>query len=124
MRHLFLFGTLVLTTSIFIVGCNNSSGPSAKKNDVPAKGLSDDVKAARAKLSPEDRKLVEAQEYCVVMNDSRLGEMGEPLKVMVKDQPVFLCCKGCQKKALADPEKTLAKVEELKAKVKAEVSTK
>jgi hypothetical protein len=39
---------------------------------------------------------------------------------MVKDQPVFLCCKGCQKKALADPDKTLAKVKELRDKVKAE----
>ena len=46
--------------------------------------------------------------------------MGPPLKVTVKDQPVFLCCKGCQKKALADPDKTLAAVAELKAKAKAD----
>jgi hypothetical protein len=43
---------------------------------------------------------------------------------MVKDQPVFLCCKGCRRKALADPDKTLAKVAELKAKVKADAGTK
>jgi len=42
--------------------------------------------------------------------------MGVPVKVMVKDQPVFLCCKGCQKEALADPDKTLARVKELRAK--------
>lgn len=34
------------------------------------------------------------------------------------DQPVFLCCKSCQRKALAHPEKTLAKVDELKARAK------
>lgn len=88
------------------------AGPDA--NDAGA-----EVAAERAKLSPEDQRLVAAQEYCAVMEDSRLGSMGPPIKVMVKDVPVFVCCKGCQKKATADPDKTLAKVEELKAKVKA-----
>jgi hypothetical protein len=76
------------------------------------------VQTSRAKLSPEDRRLVDAQDFCAVMEDSRLGAMGEPLKVMIKGKPVFLCCKGCEKKALANPDKTLAKVEELKAKHK------
>jgi hypothetical protein len=31
-------------------------------------------------------------------------------------QPVFLYCKSCRKKVLADPNKTLAKVEKLRAK--------
>jgi hypothetical protein len=44
--------------------------------------------------------------------------MGVPVKVMVKGQPVFLCCKTCRKQALADPDKTLARVDELKAKAK------
>ena len=51
--------------------------------------------------------------------DNRLGSMGKPVKVMVKGQPVFLCCKGCQAKAQADPDKALRRVEELKAKAKA-----
>jgi hypothetical protein len=34
----------------------------------------------------------------------------------VKDQPVFLCCKMCAKEAQADPDKTLAAVDKLKAK--------
>ena len=88
----------------------------ADKKDAAA--IEAEIKAARAKLSKEDQVLVEAQEFCPMMPDSRLGEMGTPLKVMVKDQPVFLCCKGCQRKALANPEATLAKVAELKAKVK------
>ena len=64
-------------------------------------------------------RLAEAQGYCVVTNDA-LGSMGPPIKVMVKDQAVFVCCKGCEKKATADPEKTLAKVTTLRAKVKSE----
>ena len=75
-----------------------------------------DIKANLAKLSPEDRKLAEEQKFCVVESDTRLGAVGVPLKIMVKDQPVFLCCKNCVKEAQADADKTLAKVKELKAK--------
>ena len=39
--------------------------------------------------------------------------MGVPEKIMLKDQPVFLCCDGCVAKAKANPEKTLATVAEL-----------
>jgi hypothetical protein len=91
-------------------------------NEVPAvanQGAEDaDIKAERAKLSPEDQSLVAAQEFCAI-SDERLGVMGPPVKLVIKGQPVFLCCGNCKKKALADPDKTLAKVEELKAKVKA-----
>jgi hypothetical protein len=52
----------------------------------------------------------------VIQTEERLGGMGTPVKVMVKGQPVFLCCKGCRKEALAQPDKTLAKVKELKEK--------
>jgi hypothetical protein len=74
------------------------------------------IKANLAKLSDADRKLAEAQRFCAVENDDRLGSMGVPFKILIKDQPVFLCCKGCAKQANADPDKTLAKVKELKAK--------
>jgi predicted small lipoprotein YifL len=82
-----------------------------------------EIEKARAALSPEDRRLVDAQDFCPVMEHNRLGVMGPPVKVTVKDRPVFLCCKGCRRKALADPDKTLAKVEELKARVKERKTT-
>lgn len=90
-----------------------------KKEHSKTSTVENEIKEARAMLSPEDRKLVDAQEWCPVMTDNRLGVMGVPFRLMVKDHPVFLCCKGCQRKALADPEKTLAKVEEFKKKAKA-----
>jgi hypothetical protein len=46
--------------------------------------------------------------------------MGVPVKIMIQDQPVFLCCKGCVDQALKSPEKTLARVKELQAKAKAD----
>ena len=70
-------------------------------------------------MSPEDRALVDAQEWCAVSNDERLGAMGPPLKLDIKGRAAFVCCKGCKRKAEADPDKTLAKVEELKARKKA-----
>jgi hypothetical protein len=79
-----------------------------------------EIRAELAKLPPEDRKLAEQQKYCVIEDDNRLGEMGPPIKLMIKGQPVFICCKGCKKQAEADPDKTLAKVKELKAKAAAE----
>jgi hypothetical protein len=89
-----------------------------------AKETEAEIKAARAKLSKEDLALVEAQEFCAVETDNRLGSMGTPFKVTIKGKAVFLCCKGCEKKALADPDKTLAKVKELQAKVKEKKSGK
>jgi hypothetical protein len=70
-----------------------------------------------AALAEDDRELAEAQGFCPIMVKSRLGAMGTPIKVMVNDQPVFVCCSGCSKKAVANPEKTLAVVAELKTKV-------
>jgi hypothetical protein len=79
-------------------------------------GKEAEIAASLAKLSPEDRKLAEQQRFCAVMNDSRLGSMGTPVKITVQDQPVFLCCKGCTKKAQNNPDQTVARVKELKAK--------
>lgn len=73
------------------------------------------IEAALAELSPEDRKLAESQRFCPVLPDSRLGSMGPPIKLTVEGTPVFICCKGCQKKALANPQETLANVKKLLA---------
>lgn len=118
-NRLVLFAALGLPAALVVTGCNtNKDKPQA---DAPTgQTKPDEVAAERAKLDPTDRALVEAQEWCVVQTDERLGSMGPPMKLDIKGQPVFICCKGCKRKAEADPEKTLAKVEELKAKAKAE----
>lgn len=94
--------TITLLALALIVGCGSSSLSPRE--------------AAMAELTPEDRKLAEAQGFCAVTSEP-LGEMGPPLKVILGDKPVWICCKGCEKKAKANPEKTVAHAEELKASV-------
>jgi hypothetical protein len=73
------------------------------------------IRANLAKLSPEDQKLAAEQRYCAIESEHRLGGMGTPYKIMLQDQPVFLCCKGCVKRAETRPEQTLATVKRLRA---------
>jgi RND family efflux transporter MFP subunit len=72
------------------------------------------IEASLSALSPEDRKLAEAQRFCPVLPKNRLGVMGPPVKLMIDDQPVFICCEGCRASALEKPQETLTKVQELK----------
>jgi hypothetical protein len=66
-----------------------------------------------AKLKPEDRKLADVQKFCAVQTKNRLGSMGTPVKITIKDRPVFLCCDDCVAEAQAKPDKTLASVADL-----------
>jgi membrane fusion protein, copper/silver efflux system len=78
-----------------------------------------EIKASLAQLGDEDRKLAEAQQFCPIEQENRLGVMGKPVRVLIKGQPVLLCCPGCVDKALASPDQTLATVAKLKARAKA-----
>jgi hypothetical protein len=97
----------------------DESEPTKKAEKTPAASDKEArIQAAIDRLPEEDRPLAAAQKFCAVEEENRLGGMGMPIKVTIEGQPVFLCCKGCQKAALADPTKTLARVKELKEKVK------
>lgn len=118
-------GLAVFAVCLGMVGCGSKSA----KVDVPntavttAPETKDPVAEERAKLSPDDRASVEAQEWCVVSNEGRLGAMGAPIKLMMGGKPVFVCCEGCVKTAEKDPDATLAKLAELKAKKAATASS-
>jgi Cu(I)/Ag(I) efflux system membrane fusion protein len=75
------------------------------------------VKAVLFKLSHVDQSPAQAQAYCPILEANRLGSMGLPVKLILNDQPVFLCCPACEKEARAHPEQTLAKVQALKARM-------
>jgi hypothetical protein len=114
---------MVLLAVFGLAGCSGGPTSQPDKNanqDDTARdksGKKDEaVRAQRAKLSAEDRALVDAQEWCVISTDERLGAMGAPIKIEVKGQPVFLCCSGCKERALRDPDKTLARLKELQQK--------
>jgi hypothetical protein len=116
-RWLGLFALLGL-----LAGCGVSSTQSipAPKPTGSAKSEEQDPEAkiqqALAKLSPEDRKAAEEQRFCPIADDSRLGSMGAPVKVTLKERTVFLCCASCKKQAERHPDRTLARVDALKAK--------
>lgn len=118
---------LLLGVGVLAIGCGQrpeaQPGAEAEKKEEPAKPAAKSAKelkieAARAKLDPADRALVEEQEFCPVMPKQKLGSMGVQIKVMVKGQPVFLCCKGCSSTAEEESDETLKTVAALKAKNK------
>lgn len=101
--------TLALLTALAAAGCSGQDGKT-----MPGKGkaaTADEITSAREQLDPADRALADEQEFCVVATKQRLGSMGVPVKLAVKGQAVFLCCGSCEKKAKADPDKTLASLD-------------
>ncbi|WP_442506363.1 hypothetical protein SH528x_005203 [Novipirellula sp. SH528] len=68
------------------------------------------LKISVTEATQGDALLIAQQKNCPVM-DEPLGSMGTPIKVLVGDKPIFLCCKGCIKKVTADPAKYLAMVD-------------
>ena len=143
MNTLRLFAVVALATTLFAIGCGSGSGtkprPTATtsmsdqnahendghthdvdSHDKPKDEVVDaKIMAQLDKIPAEDRKLVEAQKFCAVMNHQRLGSMGAPIKFDINGEPVFVCCSGCKAKALKNPDETLAKVEALKSAEKA-----
>lgn len=73
------------------------------------------VDAGLSKLSAEDRRLAETQISCPVLDGSKLGSMGAPVKLALDGKSVFVCCSGCVDKATAEPVQIAAKAERLKA---------
>ena len=71
------------------------------------------IKEALAELDAPDRSVAETQRFCAVLESKRLGSMGPPVKLMIDGQSVFLCCEGCQTRALKAPQETVAKAKSL-----------
>ncbi len=62
-----------------------------------------------AQLPEPDRTLAQRQKLCPITGKP-LGSMGVPYKLVLRNLPVFLCCKGCVGKAKSEPEETLRKI--------------
>jgi Cu/Ag efflux protein CusF len=98
-------------TKYNLVEVHKTAGEPAKTASNPES----ERQAALAKLSPEDREAAETQRFCPV-SKGLLGSMETPIKLMVKGQPVFICCSSCKKKVEENPDEMLAKVAEMKKK--------
>jgi Cu(I)/Ag(I) efflux system membrane fusion protein len=97
-------------------GSKSGAGVISAKPSLPADPDAK-VKAALDKLSDADRRLADAQGTCPIQRGSRLGSMGVPVKLVLHQQPVFICCSACEPKAKGDPTATLKQVDDLKNKV-------
>ena len=69
--------------------------------------MTEEMIAALAELSDEDRRLAESQRICPVTKMA-LGSMGPPPKVDVNGQTIFICCEGCEGRLWEDPQTYLA----------------
>ncbi len=103
--------------SIYFGGSGGSKSGGGATTVRPTTPEHEDAKltAALKKLAPEDRALAEQQKYCPILENSRLGSMGVPLKLMIDGKPVFICCPACEKSARDQPEETLKKLERKKS---------
>ena len=62
-----------------------------------------------APLTRADRPHIAAQKTCPVMN-TKLGDHGKPIKLLVGNRPLYVCCKGCINKVKKNPDRYLAKL--------------
>lgn len=117
MKAYLVLGFATLVFGATTIGCQKAAPPAAEHGHGPHEHDDTAIEASLAKLSPVDRKAAEEQGYCANEPESKLGSMGVPLKIAVKGRDVFVCCKDCMKHVLEDPDKTLAVVDGLRAKV-------
>lgn len=104
--------------SIYYGGGESSPRTSAAQTVRPSTPPDVDrtIEAALAKLPSADRAAAEAQTFCAVLHDSKLGSMGMPIKLQIDGRTVFVCCENCVKQAKAKPRETLDHVEQMKAR--------
>jgi Cu(I)/Ag(I) efflux system membrane fusion protein len=79
--------------SIYFGGSGSKTGPSSVSTVRPSTPDDEDakVKANLGKLPKGDRGAAEAQGYCPVKQEERLGRMGVPHRVTIRGKPVYLC---------------------------------
>jgi len=59
-------------------------------------------------LTDADRPLIARQRTCPVLG-SALGDHGDPVKLLVHGQPLFVCCQGCIDKIKQNPDRYVQK---------------
>jgi YHS domain-containing protein len=62
-------------------------------------------------LNERDKDGIVRQKVCPVSGDV-LGNMGNPIKVLIDGKPLYLCCEGCVAKVKSNPETYLKKIGE------------
>ena len=101
-------GNFLIDSQMQLAGNPSLIDPTkVKPGAEPEEAPSDKLIAALSGLPAEDRSLAEAQRICPVTKMA-LGSMGTPPKIDLDGREVFLCCKGCEGRLRAEPQKYLA----------------
>jgi RND family efflux transporter MFP subunit len=101
-------GNFLIDSQMQLAGKPSLIDPAkAEPETEPDEAQSAEVTAAFSRLSADDRALAESQKICPVTKLA-LGSMGTPPKVDLNGRPIFICCKGCENRLLAEPDKYLA----------------
>jgi Cu(I)/Ag(I) efflux system membrane fusion protein len=98
-------------------GGKEQSGSSTVRPSTPQDESHQDkkVRTELAKLNSADRQLAEAQRFCPILANSRLGGMGPPVKLALDGETVFVCCENCVEDAKGNPKKTVDAVKRLRS---------
>jgi len=101
-----LFIGMVGLTGLVLAGtgCGDGRDRNTAATRVPTAKAPD---AAAAAVEPNAKPY--PLKTCVVSGEE-LGKMGEPFRFSYKGQEITLCCKGCEKDFLKEPEKLLQKI--------------
>lgn len=110
----FLGWGATMLVAITLFGCSKPADNKPQQSAAPAAELTPDQVAAYAELPEAERTVAEKQAICPV-SDHKLGTMGKPYKVTVKDKDgkdhdIYLCCEGCKEDVEKEPEKFIAKL--------------
>jgi hypothetical protein len=103
----------MLYTRLLICACALGLVWGCAKEQGPAVGGGPDVDpnyAPPGEVSADEQALIAKQKVCPV-SDVVLGDHGDPIKVMVGDRAVYICCEGCRGPLEKDPEQYLAKLD-------------
>jgi hypothetical protein len=108
MKRTSLYAMLSLT----FVACLALTGCKEEPAEVPAEPKAETAATMveEPKLTPEEQALAAAQKVCPVTGEP-LDSMGGPIKVVLGDRTLFVCCEGCIDELKANAEKFLAKID-------------
>ena len=99
-------GQKVVTVGAFLLDAESRLNPALSTQYSLGSGETAPIAKRQSSLSRKDQELVEMQRFCPVTKEP-LGSMGTPTFVVVNGRRVALCCDGCRKAILADPEPLL-----------------
>ncbi len=103
-------GNFLIDSQMQLAGNPSLIDPSRILPLVPKDEFSAEALEAIASLPEAEQKLVKDQRICPVTK-MMLGSMGAPKKIDVNGKEIYICCMGCKKRLLDDPETYLAILE-------------